>query len=127
MTIVELRRKVGMEILSNPEFDGTKESFGNLDASEQIQITNAMKEYIRLNPDEFTSTQKNIAELGDTPLPEKFGIKEAASSFGTEFKKQGEKIAAKSGIGFNGLLLVIGIVGVAVGLTQLTKIIPSKK
>lgn len=87
MTIQELRAKIGTELGYGgwfSSFGGTAAEYEALSADEKITLTNAMREYIRANPTEFTSTQVTVASSGggvDIPLTDSYTVGDAASDF----------------------------------------------
>lgn len=128
--IIALRAKVGREVLGDPSFDGSAEAYRLLEADKQIAITNAMKAFVRDNPEGFSENQKKLADSPDIQKTEKFGIAEAADSFQKEFVSQGEAIVEKAKPTVNKVLVGVGV-GLAVfGIVQvlnLKKLLTVKK
>lgn len=126
-SIKELRAELGRELFSDPKFNGTPEEFRNLEVDKQIALTNAMKEHIRKNPDDFTDNQKKVADSPDISKTEKYKAGDAIDSFSEEFGEQVKETVKKTGFNLNKLYILAAVVSVAVGATQLVKLFPPAK
>jgi hypothetical protein len=88
MTITALRAQEGKRITGDASFDGTPTAYANATADQRIQITNAMKAYIRANPSEFDASQVQVANTADITLSENYTAGQMVSDFTEEMGNQ---------------------------------------
>lgn len=91
MTISDLRTKIIADQGYTSIF-GTPKVYADLDAKEQVAVTNAMEAFIVSNPDQFTSDQVATAakaqQGGGIDIPTDYTVTDATSDFVNEAANQ---------------------------------------
>lgn len=67
MTIPDARAIVGRQ-LGYSGFDGSIDAYRNLTAAQQVELTKALFNYIKANPDKFTNQQQTTVAAEDSRI-----------------------------------------------------------
>jgi hypothetical protein len=121
MTISDLRKSLGQSLGFGSifgAFDGSPGAYADLSPEDQVRLTNAMTEFIRQNPSEFTPSQVRTAQqAGVIENPVDYSAGSALSDFMSEAASQASGIndAVNPFSEANrNKLLWLGVAGVAV-------------
>ena len=94
MNITTLRAQIGQSLgygYAFSTFDGSAAAYAALEADQQVKLTNAMKAYIRANPDDFTPIQQGIAQTPFIETPENYSWGDAIADFSGEVANQAQE------------------------------------
>ena len=101
MNITTLRAQIGQSLgygYAFSTFDGSAAAYAALEADQQVKLTNAMKAYIRANPDDFTPFIET---------PENYSWGDAIADFSGEVANQAQEAGkAVAGVGQGTLTLL---------------------
>lgn len=116
-SIVELRKQIGQTELGLPDdFNGTAAAYSALDASMQVQLTNAMMRYITAHPEEFTTEQADLAKKsvrsGGIPAIDDYTLGEKFADFTDESLIQVTKITDAAGSTISRAAIAAAVVAV---------------